>query len=881
MRSARPSSACRPSPSPTATRSPASSAPSTRCSELARAGAAVPRLLPAARLCLAEGLEVTALPRNRAGWARLCRLLTLGARRTTKGSCDLRLADLAEGATWPTSPSSSTCPPAATSAPGSPTPAPSPARIPTPTSPRARATTARTARASPAPPASPRASACRSSPRRSRSCTTAAAAGSSTSSPASAPAGASTPSAAPPCANAERRLRSEAEMLRLFAGHEEAVHRSGEIAEGCTFRLDELRYEYPKEIWEGEDPQARLERLTAQGPEVALPHGVPEKVARQAAHELALIGRLDYAPYFLTVSDVVDYARSQGILCQGRGSAANSVVCYALGITAVSPEIGTMVFERFVSDGPRRAARHRRRLRARAPRGGDPVHLQPLRPRPRRHLRHRHPLPRQAGDPRGRHAPWGSRATPSPRSPRQIWGWGGGEPAAERRQRARPRPDRPPARLTLELVDEIVGFPRHLSQHVGGFVITEGRLDELVPIENAAMEDRTVIAWDKDDIDALGILKVDVLALGMLTCIRKALRPPRRATPASRYTLATLPPEDPAVYDMLCRADTPRRLPGGEPGADELPAAAAAARRSTTSSSRWRSSGPGRSRATWCTPTCAGATRRGGGRLPLRRARRGARARRSACRSSRSRRCRSRSSAPASRPSEADRLRRAHRRPSRATAPSTPSASASSRAWRRTAIRREFAERCFSQIEGFGYYGFPESHAASFALLVYASAWLKCHHPAVFACALLNAQPMGFYAPAQIVRDARAHGVEVRPVCVNASYWDNALEPDGRGGLALRLGFRQIKGMRRGRGRLDRRRPRQRLPRRRRGLAAGGHAAAACWRGSPMPTPSPASASTGATALWQVAAIGGEAPLPLFDGHRGERTTSGRCRCRR
>ena len=212
--------------------------------------------------------------------------------------------------------------------------------------------------------------------------------------------------------------------------------------------------------------------------------------------------------------------------------------------------------------------------------------------------------------------------------------------------------------------------------------------------------------------------------------------------------------------------------------------------------------------------------------LPLRRARRRCSARPSACRSSRSRRCRSPSSAPASPPRRPTGCA-ARSRPSRTSAPSTPSASASSRAWRRTATTRDFAERCFSQIEGFGSYGFPESHAASFALLVYASAWLKCHHPAVFACALLNSQPMGFYAPAQIVRDAREHGVEVRPVCVNASYWDNALEPDGRGGLALRLGFRQIKGMRAGRGRLDRRRPRQRLPRRRRGLAPGRHAAAA------------------------------------------------------
>ena len=347
--------------------------------------------------------------------------------------------------------------------------------------------------------------------------------------------------------------------------------------------------------------------------------------------------------------------------------------------------------------------------------------------------------------------------------------------------------------LTMELVEEIIGFPRHLSQHVGGFVITEGRLDELVPVENAAMEDRTVICWDKDDIDALGILKVDVLALGMLTCIRKGfdLIAEHHGT---RYTLATLPAEDPAVYDMLCRADSlgvfqvesraqmsflprlrPRCFydlvievaivrPGPIQGDMVHPYLR---RRRGEEKVEFPSDALGRGAG----QDARGAALPGAGDAD-RDHRRGLLAR---------------GGGPAA-PRAGDLQERRHH-------PHLPRA-VPRRAWRENGYPAEFAERCFGQIEGFGSYGFPESHAASFAFLVYASAWLKRHHPAVFACALLNSQPMGFYAPAQIVRDARAHGVEVRPVCVNASYWDNVLEPDGRGGLALRLGFRQIKGMR-------------------------------------------------------------------------------------
>ena len=353
-------------------------------------------------------------------------------------------------------------------------------------------------------------------------------------------------------------------------------------------------------------------------------------------------------------------------------------------------------------------------------------------------------------------------------------------------------PNEPRLKQTLELVDQIVGFPRHLSQHVGGFIMTEGRLDELIPIENAAMEGRTVICWDKDDIDALGILKVDVLSLGMLTCIRKAFDLIKNHH-GTDYALATLPPEDPVVYDMLCEADSlgvfqvesraqmnflPRMRPRTfydlvievaiiRPGPIQGDMVHAFIRRrqgeeevSFPSDALGEVLGKTlgvplfQEQAMQIAIIGAGFT-----------------------------------------PEQADRLRR-----SLATFKKHGNVSEFQELFMAGMLKNgydeEFSARCFSQIEGFGSYGFPESHAASFALLVYASAWLKCHHPGIFACALLNSQPMGFYAPAQIVRDAREHGVEVRPVCVNASYWDNVMEPDGRGGLALRLGFRQIKKMR-------------------------------------------------------------------------------------
>ncbi|MBA3325638.1 MAG: error-prone DNA polymerase, partial [Rhodobacteraceae bacterium] len=665
-------------------------------------------------------------------------------------------------------------------------------------------------------------------------------------------------------ANAERRLRSEPEMLRFFAGHEAAVHRAGAIAASCAFSLDELVYEYPREIWDGEDPQVRLTRLTAEGLAWRYPAGPPVKVRAQADHELALIGRLNYAPYFLTVNDVVAFARTKGILCQGRGSAANSVVCFALGVTSVSPEVGTMVFERFVSEARDEPPdidvdfEHERReeviqyIYARYGRERAGLCATVIHYRAKRAIR-------EVGAAMGL-----SRDTAAALSS-QVWGWGEASLPVERLAELGLDAADPRLKLTLQMVDEIIGFPRHLSQHVGGFVITEGRLDELAPVENAAMEDRTVIPWDKDDIDALGILKVDVLALGMLTCIRKAFDL-IAAHHGTRYTLATLPPEDPAVYDMLCKADSlgvfqvesraqmnflPRMRPRTfydlvievaivRPGPIQGDMVHPYLRRRR-----------GEEEVEFPSDALGGVLGKTLG-VPL----------------FQEQAMQIAIIGAGFTPEEADRLRRAL---------ATFKKTGTIHTFRERFLAGmagngyppEFAVRCFSQIEGFGEYGFPESHAASFALLVYASAWIKRHHPAVFGCALLNAQPMGFYAPAQIVRDARAHAVEVRPVCVNASFWDNTLEPDGRGGLALRLGFRQIKALReddaawipaaRGNGYTDVESLWRRAGLGPRLLAALAEADAFAGLGIDR-----------RAALWAAKAICGPAPSPLFAGIEGE-----------
>ncbi|SEK61056.1 DNA polymerase III, alpha subunit [Roseivivax marinus] len=847
----------------------------------------VPRLIPAARLVLAEGVEITALAATRAGWARLCRLLTTGRRRTGKGACDLRLDDLFDGGAEGLE--------MILHAPPEP-----PARPALP-APRTTAPTegAGAGGDATAPEAAWRGHARRLAQAFGRQMHLALAPrydGADTARfdrlvQIAAELGLPTLATARPLmhharrrrladvmtairlgvtvdrlgraalVNAEQRLRAPWEMRRLLGRHADALDRAARLAARCRFDIASLRYEYPSEIAEGERPRDRLARLAREGLEWRYPGGAPDNVVRLLEHELELIAKLNYEPYFLTVRDIVAFARERGILCQGRGSAANSVVCYCMGVTSVSPEIGTMVFERFVSEARDEPPdidvdfEHERREEV----------IQHIY---ERYGRHRAGLCATVIHYRGKRAirevgaAMGLSQDTIGALSSQLWGFFSTNGLEEQRMREiglDPTDRR--LRLTMDLIHEIVGFPRHLSQHVGGFVITEGRLDELVPVENAAMEDRTVICWDKDDIDALGILKVDVLSLGMLTCIRKAfdlLKMHHR----QEHTLATLPPEDPRVYDMLCRADSigvfqvesraqmnflprmrPRNFydlvievaiirPGPIQGDMVHPYLR---RRNGEEDVSFPSDALGQvlgktlgvplfqEQAMQIAIIGAGFT-----------------------------------------PDEADRLRRAL-----ATFKKLGNVSEFRtrflRGMARNGYDADFAERCFSQIEGFGSYGFPESHAASFALLVYASAWIKCHHPGIFACALLNAQPMGFYAPAQIVRDAREHGVEIRPVAIDASYWDNVMEPDGRGGLAVRLGFRQIKGVReedaawlsaaRGNGYRS-----VRDVWRRAGLAAGVLA-----RLAEADVFAPLGLSR-REALWEARALAAEKPLPLFSG---------------
>ncbi|WP_300443933.1 error-prone DNA polymerase [uncultured Mameliella sp.] len=749
----------------------------------------VPRLIPAARLVFTEGVEMVALAGARAGWGHLCRMLSAGRLRAEKGTSHLYLSDLADdvaglqfillapdrvAAGWRRHVA------ALVRVHG--------ARMHLALAPRYDGEDvrrfdrqARLAEELGLPSVATAAPVMHHGRRRRLADVLTAIRGGVRVDQLGRAA----------LANGEQRLRSEGEMRRLLGVHAQAVDRAAALAESCTFDIASLRYEYPSEIAQGETAQARLSRLAHEGLAWRYPQGAPEKVRAMLAHELDLISRLNYEPYFLTVRDIVAFARSRGILCQGRGSAANSITCYCLGVTSVSPEVGTMVFERFVSE-----ARDE-------PPDIDVDFEHERREEVIQHIyetygRHRAGLCATVIHYRGKRAirevgaAMGLSQDTIGALSSQLWGFFSAQ-GLERQRMAEIGldPDDRRLMLTMELIYEIIGFPRHLSQHVGGFVITQGRLDELVPVENAAMEGRTVICWDKDDIDALGILKVDVLSLGMLTCIRKAFDLVARHHGA-RHTLATLPPEDSAVYDMLCKADSvgvfqvesraqmnflPRMRPrcfydlvievaiirpGPIQGDMVHPYIR---RRNGEEKVQFPSDELGevlgktlgvplfQEQAMQIAITGAGFT-----------------------------------------PEQADRLRR-----SLATFKKHGNVSEFRslflRGMAQKGYDRDFAERCFSQIEGFGSYGFPESHAASFALLVYASAWLKCHHPGIFACALLNSQPMGFYAPSQIVRDAREHGVIVRPVCVNASYWDNVMEPDGKGGLALRLGFRQIKGL--------------------------------------------------------------------------------------
>ncbi|MDJ0629798.1 MAG: error-prone DNA polymerase [Rhodobacter sp.] len=755
----------------------------------------VPRLIPAARIVLQDGFTVTVLPRDRAAWGRLCRLISAGRLRAGKGDCHLTLDDLlAWGAgqellVHPLQTVQAGKPGAcAWSQAAQRLTRRFPGQVSLLMAPKydGRDQTRFAAFAALAerlglPAVASAAPIMHTAARRKLTdILTAIRTGCRVDRLGRAA-----------LANAEQRLRSEAEMRRIFAGFEDAVTRTADIAARCRFDLSELRYEYPHEIAEGESPADRLQRLAHEGLRWRYPAGAPDSVKRMLAHELQLVARLKYEPYFLTVRDVVAFARSRGILCQGRGSAANSVICFCLGITSVSPEIGTMVFERFVSEARDEPPdidvdfEHERREEV----------IQHIY---ERYGRHRAGLCATVIHYRGKRAirevgrAMGLTDDTISALSSQLWGFFSAQGLEDHRIREIGLdPSDRRLQQTMALIYEIIGFPRHLSQHVGGFIMTEGRLDELVPVENATMEDRTVIPWDKDDIDALGILKVDVLALGMLTCIRKAFDLIRQHHQTG-YTLATLPPEDPAVYDMLCKADAlgvfqvesraqmnflPRMRPRSfydlvievaiiRPGPIQGDMVHPYLRRRN-----------GEEQVTFPSDALGEVLGKTLG-VPL----------------FQEQAMQIAIIGAGFTAEEADRLRR-----SLATFKKHGNVSDFRARFlngmRANGYDDDFAERCFSQIEGFGSYGFPESHAASFALLVYASAWLKCHHPGIFACALLNSQPMGFYAPAQIVRDAREHGVTVLPVDINESYWDNVMEPDGHGGLALRLGFRQIKAM--------------------------------------------------------------------------------------
>ena len=594
--------------------------------------------------------------------------------------------------------------------------------------------------------------------------------------------------------NAECHLKPAGQMAELFRDHPRALARTLEVASRCKFSLSELKYVYPEESkGESATPQAELERLTWLGAQGRFPNGIPPKVRGQIEHELRLVEHLNYAAYFLTVYDIVRYARDEcGILCQGRGSAANSVICYCLGVTSVNPESQDLLVERFIS--AERAEppdididfEHERReeviqyIYQKYGRDRAGIAATVISFRTKMALR---TVGRALGL---------SMDTITHISKTLHW-WSKERYSAEALRDAGIDPDSKLIRLTVQLANELVGFPRHISQHVGGFVITNGPLADLVPVENASMADRTVVQWDKDDLEELGLLKVDVLALGMLTCIQKCFGLIERHY-GKRYELHTVPQDDAATYDMICEADTigvfqiesraqmsmlprlrPKNLydlvvevaivrPGPIQGNMVHPYLQRRKNKNLITYEKEelrpvleKTHGVPlfQEQAMRLSMVCAGFTA-----------------------------------------GEADGLRRAM---------ATFKRNGTIGKYRDKLINgmlengysSEFAENIFSQLKGFADYGFPESHAASFAILAYVSSWLKCHYPAAFCAAILNAQPMGFYSSSRLVIDAKDHGVEVWPIDVNYSHWDHTLEPHhGRHGQALRLGFRQIKGFR-------------------------------------------------------------------------------------
>jgi len=589
--------------------------------------------------------------------------------------------------------------------------------------------------------------------------------------------------------NGQRHLRSRERLAQLYPAP--LLQASTRIAQRCRFTLAELDWRYPAELVPaGQTPSSRLRRLTAEGMARRWPGGAPAQVRRMVRHELKLIGELGYEAYFLTVHDIVSHARSLGILCQGRGSAANSAVCFCLGITEVDPARMSVLFERFISKERNEPPdidvdfEHERReeviqyIYAKYGRRRAALAATVIRYRPRSALR-------DAGK------ALGLAALQLDALAKSMHWWDGKEIAEERIRDAGFDPGNPRIARLLELARALVGFPRHLSQHVGGFVIADDCLESLVPVENAAMPERTVIQWDKDDLDAVGMIKVDVLGLGMLSAIRRSFELVE-CFRGQRWTLATVPAEDPAVYQMISAADTMgvfqvesraqmAMLPRLRPRCFyDLVIEIALIR-------------PGPIQGDMVHPYL----RRRNGQEPVDYPSEEVRAvleRTLGVPIFQEQVMQLAIVAAGFSAGEADQLRRAMAA-WRRKGGLGPFEQRLTEGMRQRGYDEAFAKRIFQQILGFGEYGFPESHSASFALLVYVSAWLKRHEPAAFLCALLNSQPMGFYAPAQLVQDARRHGVELRPADALASDWDCTLETAGEGVAAARLGLRLVAGL--------------------------------------------------------------------------------------
>ena len=589
--------------------------------------------------------------------------------------------------------------------------------------------------------------------------------------------------------NGERHLRPLDVLRHIYPA--DMLEETVRIADTIDFSLDELCYTYPKEIVpKGETPATYLRTLTEEGMQRRWPQGVPDKVIRIVEHELALIADLEYEPYFLTVYDIVTFARSQDILCQGRGSAANSAVCFCLGITEVDPDRMEMLVERFISKERNEPPdidvdfEHERRedviqyIYQKYGRERAALAATVITYRPRSALRDIGKV-------------LGLSDLQVGRLSRSMQWWDGHKVDDSRILEAGLAPDSPIVKRLLYLVRELIGFPRHLSQHVGGFVISDAPLYELVPVENATMPDRTVIQWEKNDLEDLGLLKVDVLGLGMLTAIRRSFDLVRKFD-GRRYTLANIPAEDPQVYDMICDGDTvgvfqiesraqmamlPRLRPRCyydlvievaiiRPGPIQGDMVHPYLRRRN-----------GEEAVDYPSDEVKGVLQRTLG-VPI----------------FQEQVMQLAVVAAGFTPGEADSLRRAMAAWKRRGGLG-PFEDKLVNGMRERGYEEEFARQIFQQILGFGEYGFPESHSASFALLVYVSSWLKCHEPAAFTCALLNSQPMGFYSASQLVQDAQRHGVSVRPVDINRSDWDCSLEADDTGAAALRLGLRMVKGL--------------------------------------------------------------------------------------